>query len=662
MMFEKKITIGIVAHVDAGKTTLTEQILYKSGSIKEPGSVDKGSATTDGLDIEKQRGISVKSATVEFQWHNINFFIVDTPGHIDFAAEVDRSLSVLDLVVLVVSAKEGVQAHTINLWEHLRKRGIPTIIFVNKIDREGVDPDRVFADLADDLDAKLFALNCAAIRVDQDPEIIEFSDIKETSSSALLEQSFENLAEIDEEFLETFLEGEYALDEVYQKAIPLIQQRKLIPLLFGSAKLALGIEPLMHYLATLFPAKENIAEDYSARVFKISFDPKRGRLAYIRSYGRAIKAKDLIWAPSIQKEIKINQLFKPGMNNPEQINVLQPGEVGLITTSEIIQSGEVLGHDQSAEAYDPISEPVLSVQVVPKEEKDYQKLSEALTILDIEDPQLNLQWFKDLREFHLKILGPIQTEILKASLLSRFGIETEFMPPQVIYKETPMRTAEGIVRYTMPKPCWAVMQFQIEPGTPGSGVVFVSNVRTEDISAKYQNEVKRAIPWSLRQGVKGWEVTDIRITLSAGEEHVMHSNPGDFLLATPMGVMRAIEAADTHLLEPMYHFEIKAHQDVLGALSSDLNQRNSQIHPPVFHGETFTLSGRVPVEKALDYGIRFNAITSGKGRLKLTNDGYEKTQTSEEKYRDFRGVCPLNEAQWILHNRGAFKADERRRG
>ena len=203
------------------------------------------------------------------------------------------------------------------------------------------------------------------------------------------------------------------------------------------------------------------------------------------------------------------------------------------------------------------------------------------------------------------------------------------------------------------------MTFKIEPAPLGSGMEFVSQVRTSDISVKYQNEVKRAIPWSLRQGIKGWEVTDLKITLLEGSEHQVHSNPGDFLLATPMGIMRGLENADTNLLEPMYAFQIKANQEVLGAISSDLNRMNAQIDAPQFEGDFFTLTGRVSVEKSMNYGIQFNATTSGKGRLKLTLDGYEKTETTEEKIREFQGVSPLEEAQWILHNRGAFKAEER---
>ena len=211
----------------------------------------------------------------------------------------------------------------------------------------------------------------------------------------------------------------------------------------------------------------------------------------------------------------------------------------------------------------------------------------------------------------------------------------------------------------MPKPCWAIMTFLIEPAPLGSGVSFTSKVRTSDISNKYINEVKRAIPWSLKQGILGYEVTDLSITLIEGTEHTVHSNPGDFLLATPMGILRGLENAGTDLLEPMYAFEIKANQDFLGPISSDLNQMGAQIDPPIFENDFFTISGKVAVAEAMDYSIKFNATTSGKGRLKLSLDGYQKTATTEDKIRSYKGVSPLDESQWILHMRGAFKADER---
>ncbi|WKV13218.1 TetM/TetW/TetO/TetS family tetracycline resistance ribosomal protection protein [Marivirga harenae] len=660
MSAKRNLTIGILAHVDAGKTSLTECLLHEAGATNTQGSVDKGSAITDGLALEKSRGISIKAASVNFNWKQTQFQLVDTPGHIDFAAEVDRALSVLDAVILVVSAKEGVQAHTLNLWESLKERNLPVIIFFNKIDRDGVFPEQVFADFQRELDAKLFALNLPDLSDSQQIQVMPFEASSNHRDHAILDSSLENLAECDEAFLEKYLEANTGeMSTILAQAIPHIHNGSLYPVLFGSAKLGLGIEALLDQVEKLIPPPSHYFSTPAGKVFKVEFHEKLGRLAYIKSYGSLLKTKDSIPSQELGKDIKINQIFKAEAAGLEQVSELHRGEIGLITTSDIILAGDILGNEKLADSYSKISNAVLAVEVKALDEKDYQKLGEALEIFNVEDPILDFKWFKDDREFHLKILGPIQTEVLKDSLSQRWGIEAEFLPPKVIYKETPGQSAEGFVRYWMPKPCWAIMTFLIEPGEAGSGVSFENKVRTSDISQKYINEVKRAIPWTLKQGLHGYEVTDIKITLIKGEEHIVHSNPGDFLLATPMGVLRGLENAGTDLLEPMYAFEIKAQQDLLGPISSDLNQMRAQIEAPLFDGDFFILKGRVAVAEAMDYGIKFNATTSGKGRLKLRLDGYEKTTLTDDKIRPYKGVSPLDESQWILHMRGAFKADER---
>ena len=655
------LTIGIIAHVDAGKTSITESLLHHSGTTASLGSVDKGSAVTDGLTMEKNRGISIKASSVNFSWNNIVIQLVDTPGHIDFAAEVDRSLSILDGVILVVSAKEGVQAHTINLWESLIERNLPVIVFFNKIDRDGVDIENVFLDFQKDLGAKLFTLNYPDLSNPDKPKLLSFTNCADYIDATILDKSMENLAECDETFMEQYIEGELTdLEQILEKGKQNIKTGALYPSVFGSAKLGLGIDELLNSISTLIPQEKSYYSTPAAKVFKVAIHEKKGRLAYIKSYGGILKSKDFIRSQQQDKNIKINQLFKPHLGDFVQISELHLGEIGIITTSENIFTGEILGTENLNDQFSKISKAVLGVQVIAKDVKDYQKLGEALEILNIEDPILDFKWFKEEKEFHLKILGTIQTEVLKEDLVQRWEIEAEFLTPKVIYKETPSKTAEGYVRYWMPKPCWAIMTFLIEPATLGSGISFTSKVRTSDISNKYINEVKRAIPWTLKQGIHGYEVTDLSITLIEGTEHTVHSNPGDFLLATPIGILRGLENAGTDLLEPMYAFEIKANQHLLGAISSDLNQMNAQIDSPVFDNNIFIMGGRVSVAAAINYSIKFNATTSGKGRLKLRLDGYKKTTTTDAKIRSYKGVSPLDESQWILHMRGAFKADERR--
>ncbi|MFK7904213.1 MAG: GTP-binding protein, partial [Chitinophagales bacterium] len=573
MSSKKILTIGILAHVDAGKTSLTECLLYASGATKNRGSVDKGSAITDGLELEKSRGISIKTATVDFHWKDTHINLVDTPGHIDFSAEVDRALSVLDLVVLVVSAVEGVQAHTLNLWESIRERELPVLVFVNKIDRAGADLEQVFKDFEKDLGAQLFALNYGENSQPEAPKVIDFKNLQRYLDTPILEKSFENLADLDEEFLEIFLESSLRelggntgdLASIFEKAKGQIEAQKLVGVLFGSAKMGLGIEAVLETITTLYQAKKTTQNTSSAKIFKVEYDAKFGRLAHLRLYGGNLKSKDVIWSQNLQKELKINQIFQRKLGKLEQVGQLAANEIGIVTTSDLVLAGDVLGQAIFEGNFNKIHQAVLSVQAIAEAEKDYQKLGEALELLNIEDPQLDFQWYKSEREFHLKILGPIQTEVLKDSLASRFGIAANFLPPKVIYKETPKRSGQGLVRYTMPKPCWAVMLFLIEPAPLGSGVNFTSKVCTSDIVQKYQNEVERAVPWSLKQGIKGWEVTDLKITLIAGEDHVMHSNPGDFLLATPLGIIQGLDFADTNLLEPMYAFQIKAKAELLGA-------------------------------------------------------------------------------------------------
>lgn len=654
-------TLGIVAHVDAGKTSLTEELLHLAGTTRTKGSVDKGSAVTDGLAMEKARGISIKTASVELEWNGHCIQLVDTPGHIDFSAEVDRALDILDVVILVVSAVEGVQANTLNLWEALKERGIPVIVFVNKIDRLGADLERVFKDIERDLQLRACMLNYLNTHNEDAFTLTEFHDFGKLAGEYPIEKTLENIADYDDAILESLLaEDLLNYHDVYDTAKILIKDAKLVPVVVGSAKMSLGISELLVFIQALFPYPNYSDQTLSAKVFKVYFDERFGRLAHVKVLGGTLRAKASIWSQTAAKDCKINQLLKRKLNSYEPVAELHAGDIGVIATSEAIPAGDVLGTQTTLNTFTPMNTPVLSTEVKAVDEKEYQNLGQALEYLNIEDPLLDFSWNKEERTFSLKILGPMQTEILKDSLLERHGIATEFFPPKVIYKETPKTTAEGYVRYWMPKPSWAIMTFLIEPGTPGSGVQYRSAVRTSDIATKYQNEVERAIPWSLRQGIKGWEVTDLSITLQEGSDHNVHSNPGDFLLATPMGILRGLEQAGTDLLEPMYRFQIKAPSESIGAITGDLSQMGAQLETPEFIEDSFLLSGRVAVAQALEYPIRFAGTTSGKGRLKFTLDGYDKTEFSEDKTRPYQGVCPLDEAQWILHKRGAFKADERK--
>ena len=653
--------IAVLAHVDAGKTTITENLLFLGGATRKMGSVDSGSAITDSLQVEKERGISVRSACTSFMWKNTQINLIDTPGHVDFSAEVERVLRVLDAAILVVSAVEGVQAHTHTLYEALFERGIPILIFINKIDRSGADVFQVCKDLQKELKAPVFALQTCSEEGSNEAAILDlWLDETNELGEDLKELSLEVLANTDEEVLEKYLEGE-VLDPSYciSKAQYLSRQSKINPVLLGVAKNGLGMPELLDAIVNYFPKASSESEkETSALVFKIEHDKTLGRLAHIRMFGGSLKNRDSIRNVVAKRDEKASLIRKIYTNKHKDIGILEAGDIGLVSGMPEVQVGDILGSKKGIPENTILQIPLLIVGVKSKNEADYAKLAEALQELSSEDPLLQFEWFKEDREMNLHIMGTIQMEILEMLLRSRFGIEINFDEPTVVYKETPAREVESYIRYTMPKPCWAVARFKIEPGERGSGVVYESVVGVNDVLQKYQNEVKRTIPKALEQGIKGWKVTDIKITLIEGEDHEMHSRPGDFMIATPMGLMKGLQEADTNLLEPILKFKISAPEEYLGKIASELNQMRAVFANPEFDDGKFHLEGEVPAATSMDFNIRLSSLTGGKGKIKFGFAGYKDCPEGEGKEREYKGVNPLDESQWILHARGAFKTNE----
>ncbi len=624
------------------------------------GSVDTGSAITDSLAIEQKRGISVRSTAVTLTWKNHTINILDTPGHVDFSAEVERVLRVLDGAVIVLSAVEGVQSHTVALVEILKEMKIPFVFFINKIDRDGADFEGVLRAIEADFDLKLFPVNCPINEASSQADIVSFWR-ENHNYPTVFESISESIIELDDDLMSKYL-NEIAIsnDELWKIGVEAVQNGKLTPLLTGIAKNGIGMDALLDAIVDFLPkVEQNIEKPFSALVYKVEQHKLHGRLAHIRVFDGHLKSKETVFFDRISEERTIGVTKKVKLNKLEDVDVLNAGDLGIVTGIPNIYAGDILGVKGRIPAAKVLQNAVMTVQVIPENMRDYQDLSKALQLLDSEDPALDFQWIKTTQEFHLKIVGPMQTEILEHQIQERFHISTRFENPMVIYKERPMKKAEGYVRYWMPKPCWAIMTFLIEPLPLDSGVVFESKVRTSDIAQKYQNEVKRTIPKALKQGIKGWEVTDLKITMIQGEDHVMHSNPGDFVLATPMGILRGLEAAGTELLEPVLDFTIKAPEDLLGKIASDLTRMRARFANPSFENGMVTLSGVVPAATSLDYSIKLSSLTSGKGRILFKFKGYESCLDHQGVIRAYKGVCPLDEAKWILHQRGAYKAEER---
>jgi ribosomal protection tetracycline resistance protein len=646
----KFINVGIVAHVDAGKTSITEHFLHKSGIIRSIGSVDKGTSQTDWLAVERERGISVRSASASFKWNNININLIDTPGHIDFSSEVERSLRALDCAILVVSAVEGVQAHTENLWLALRKIDIPTIIFINKVDRIGADTISVIQEIKNELSSNIVCLQSVK---NEASNKVEISDILKENNDELIESVVNN----DEDLMERYLNDETISRQDLQKSlISQIHENILFPVLFGSAKFDKGIDELLEAITQLMPlAKGDATSPLSGVVFKIEHDKTIGRIASVRLFSGSIKNRDTIFIASQNKEEKISQIRKLQGQKYEDIGELSAGDTAAICGLNSIRAGDIIGSADDVNINVSLNTALLTVKVEPEKNEDFSELVRAMHMLTDEDPTIDLLWLKDERELHIKIMGLIQLEILESVLMERFKLKVNFGSPTVIYKETPKASVIGYEEYTMPKPCWAVVRFKIEPTERGSGIVYSSEVGVNKIAIRYQQEVERTIPLALKQGILGWEVTDLKITLIGDEDHNIHSRAGDFAVATPMGIMNGLKEIGTILLEPMLEFTITAPDQTLGKIASGLTLLRAEFGNPEIENEKFSLSGKIPVASSLDYSAKLSSITGGKGKFKTKFSCYRECPIELGATTEFRGISPLDRAKYILKARKAIQ-------
>lgn len=638
----KLINTGIVAHIDAGKTTVTEQLLFLSGATRARGSVDKGTAFTDFMEIEKNRGISVRMATTRFGWKGTEINLIDTPGHTDFAAEAERALQVLDCAVLVISAVEGVEARTELLWHALQKLNIPVIIFVNKIDRAGADFEEVKRQIADYLTDDFVVLN--------KPVASEGCAITENTDIA------ERLADFDDEILEQVLDGKTDFDKdlLKDKIKDGCQSRALFPVLCGSALKSVGIDALLDAMTTLFPVAKQHDGEPSGVVFKLDRDKVMGKVAYVRLYSGSIKTRDSIKNQRTGEERKVTQIRRFSGVHHEDTGHLESGDIAALYGLDDVMTGDILGSGKNVPQSSVVSAPLLQIRMFPQQEDGYPKLVEAMRELEAEDPLLNVVWVKEQRQLLISISGVIQLEVIREVLSSRFGISAEFGEPEVIYKETPSQAGVGFVSYTMPKPCWAVLKFEIEPLPTGSGIRYESVVPDTKILYRYQHQVENTIKHALEQGIKGWNVTDLSIRLVDGQHHNEHTHPLDFIVATPMGIMNGLANTGTTLLEPYMKFRVSVPEDCSGkVMSYIINSRGNFENTDSADGRTM-LTGEVPVATTMDFPVRLAAMTSGRGALSQTFSGYKPCADELGKTTPYRGVNPLDTAKYILYIRSAL--------
>lgn len=657
--------VGIFAHVDAGKTTTTEHLLYESGRIRALGDVDRGTAQTDWLDVERERGISVRAATTRFVWNGIDVNLVDTPGHVDFLSEVERSLRVMDGAVLIVSAVEGVQAQTEVIWQALRKLSIPTLVYVNKMDRIGADAERTLEDIRKHLSSAAVPVQLADGEADSFRGTIDLwsapageRDDVEAARTALVEA----VAQSDETLLERYLESgmpdSSADRDGWIRAFRrFVRRGALFPVLYGASSKGIGIAPLLDAITELLPPPAGDADAApSGVVFKIERDKTMGRLAYVRLYQGTLRNRDVVRNRTQGVDEKATQIRKVDGRKSEDVGVLEAGDIAAVCGMQHVRIGDILGSGEGVPEEAKLAVPLLTVQVHWANEQQYPRVVAALQELADEDPLLDLQWLQEERELHLKVMGPIQLEILSRLLESRFDLTVTFGRPSVIYKETLCGAGEGYVAYTMPKPCWAILRFRMEPLPRGAGLQYDARVRAEELLPQYQNEVARRVPEALQQGMLGWEVVDLRVTLVEGQHHVWHTHPLDFVVATPMGMMDGLQRIGTKLLEPMLQFRLTVPEEFGGRTMHDLAMMRAAFEAPVLRGDRLTISGRVPVATSLDFAVKLGSLTKGRATLSTFFDGYEECPADVKVERPRRGVNPLDTAKYILSVRNALSS------
>lgn len=592
-----KTVIGILAHVDAGKTTLSEALLYNAGITKALGRVDKGNAYLDTDELEKQRGITIFSKQAEFIWKDLEVTLVDTPGHVDFSAEMERTLQILDYAILVISASNGVQSHTRTLWELLKMYKVPTIIFVNKMDM----PDTDKALLLSELKSKL------------DDSCIDFTDIQEVMSN-------EEVAMTNESLMEEFLScGKIDIEDIKRG----ISDREIFPCHFGSALKNDKIIDLLDGLNTYIDEKK-YPDKFSAKVYKINRDSQGNRLTYIKVTGGVLRVKDII----DDSEEKINQIRIYSGDKYRTANEIYSGEVCAVTGLTKTYSGENLGIENDNN--DVILEPVLMYRVVLPQEIDAAMMLPKLKQLEEEDPTLAIKWNEDLKEIQVCLMGEVQIEILKKLVLDRFKVAIEFDQGNVVYKETISNTVEGVGHFE-PLRHYAEVHLRLEPGEIGSGLIFETEWSEEILAKNWQRLILTHLQEREHKGVlTGSGITDMKITLVSGRAHLKHTEGGDFRQATYRAVRQGLKMAQSVLLETYYDFRLEIPTEMLGRAMTDIERIYGKINPPENYEEYSVITGYAPVVTMRKYREDIAAYTKGQGKITCTLKGYLPCHNQEE--------------------------------
>ena len=590
-----KIVVGILAHVDAGKTTLSEGMLYTSGAIRTMGRVDNRDAFLDTYALERERGITIFSKQAVFPLGTTQVTLLDTPGHVDFSPEMERTLQVLDYAILVISGADGVQGHTRTLWNLLRRYEIPTFVFVNKMDQEGTDAEVLLQELKNVLEE-----GCVNFSAKRDAHF------------------YEETAVCSEDALEEFLETGRLKKETLQE---LFLERQLFPCFFGSALRLEGVKEFVEQMQELIKVPA-YPETFGAKVFKIARDEAGNRLTYLKITGGSLKVKAVIEGQ------KVNQIRIYSGEKYEAVNEVEAGSICAVTGLSDTYPGEGLGAEQGT--YLPVLEPVLNYQVIPTEGDDPILLLPKLRELEEEEPQLHIVWEEALQEIHVQLMGEVQLEVLKTLIYERFGVEVKFGQGNILYKETIQNTIEGVGHFE-PLRHYAEVHLLLEPGEPGSGVQCMSVCSEDLLDRNWQRLILTHLMETEHRGVlTGAPITDIRITLVSGKAHLKHTEGGDFRQAVYRAVRQGLKQADSVLLEPCYEYRLELPSENVGRAMTDIERMHGTFGLPQTEADRTILTGTAPVSTMRDYQKEVHAYTRGNGTLQCTLKGYAPCHNTEE--------------------------------
>ena len=658
---KKIINLGILAHVDAGKTTVTENLLYLCGKTRSLGSVDSGNTVTDSSDIEKKRGISVFSSGADITFGDYTINLIDTPGHVDFAGEAERSIMSLDAALIVVSAVEGLQSHTENIMHTIRQNKLPCIFFINKTDRAGSNYRNVLSELCDAFGNRFICLSKVEGEGSKECSVADNPDF--------YTEACEVLSEYDDGIMERYLADEITDESALKSALAReCANGEVYPVLCGSAMFGVGIRELLSAITEYLPDSMRIGTDsLSGVIYKIEHDKTFGVLSHIRMFGGSLSSRDTVVLKSPKEDVstsekeenserseKIAQIRKKVGGKFYDTGTVEKGDIAVLCGLSKARVGDYIGEITSRRKLSLVN-PFLQVSVIPSDESKLTALAAALSELSREEPYINYRWEKSEREVVISITGKIQLEIIANLLMERYGLFVTFSAPSVIYKETPSIAAKGFEAYTMPKPCWAVVHLFLEPTDRGSGVSFdMGNVPNNQLFYRYQSHIKQSFYSTIEQGIYGWEVTDFKCTLIGGEHHTIHTHPLDFFVATPVAFLRGLTNSQSRLLEPYLKVRITAPEEHLGKVTGDIVMMRGEFDSPVVKNGKMTVEAHLPVADSMDYPTRLASSTGGKGILHSSFGFYRECPDGFMKTCKRRGVDPLDRAKWILHCRGAI--------